>query len=259
MKRSLVLIFLLLALIPFSSSAAIPTINSYATDNAGVLSQNAKSQLETTLRELEKSTNGVQFVVYIEKEYPKEYSLEEYTLKIAEDNKIGKKGNDNGVLLYVAVDDGEYRWEVGYGAESTLNTPLLGRISREYIVPNFKNGDYEKGILEAVDVVKRVLLDSNDADIVALKRESSISKFSIIFGIILVIFIIFILWAAIKSMKRLGKVTKTKSYKDSFYTGAAGGLFMGGFGRGGGSSGRFGGGFSGGGGHFGGGGFSGRF
>ena len=160
------------------------------------------------------------------------------------------------MLLYVAIDDREYKWELGYGAESTLNTPLLGRLSREYIVPNFKGGYYEKGIIEAVDAAKRVLLNSNDADIIALKKESDTSKSSIIFGIFLTIFIIFILWVAIKSMKKLEKATKTKRYKDSFYRGAAGGLFMGGFGRSGGGT--FGG-FSGGGGHFGGGGYSGRW
>src|SRR3989338_5265439 len=149
MKKISALIFLLLALIPFSIAASIPIADSYVTDNAGVLSQSAKSKLETELKELEKSTNRVQFVVYIEKEYPKEYSLEEYTLQIAENNKIGKKGNDNGILLYVAVDDKQFRWEVGYGVESTLNAALLGRISREYIIPNFKEGNYEKGIVEA--------------------------------------------------------------------------------------------------------------
>ena len=253
-KLAAMLVFFLLIQL---AAAQIPTINSYATDNAGILSSAAKSQLENDLRNLEKQTNGVQFVVYIENEYPKDYSLEEYILKIAETNKIGKKGNDNGVLLYIAIKDRKYRWEVGYGAESTLSSALLGRISREYLVPNFRNNNYEEGILQAVDVTKRILLGSNDADIVALKSENNINKSSFVFGISLVIFIILILWAAINSMKKLGRVTKTKKPKDSFYHGAAWGLFAGGFGgRGSGGSGGFGG-FSGGGGGFGGGGGSG--
>ena len=256
MKKTSLLIIIFLLGIPFSI-AQIPTINSYFTDNAGIFSQTAKSQLENDLRNLEKETNGVQFVVYIENEYPKEYSLEEYTLKIAETNKIGKKGNDNGILLYIAVKDRKYRWEVGYGVESTLNAALIGRISRDYLVPNFRNNDYEKGILQVTDVVRRLLLNSNDADIIALKNESNTNKSSFVFGIILFIFIIFIMWTAIKTMKNMGKRYKTKRYKDSFYHGAAWGLFTGGFGRGGfggGGSGGFGD-FSGGGGGFGGGGF----
>ena len=55
MKKISALIFLLLALIPFSIAASIPTIDSYVTDNAGVLSQSAKYKLETELKELEKT------------------------------------------------------------------------------------------------------------------------------------------------------------------------------------------------------------
>lgn len=245
--------------------AQIPAINSYATDNAGILSSAAKSQLENDLRNLEKQTNGVQFVIYIENEYPKDYSLEEYALKIAETNKIGKKGNDNGILLYIAVKDKKYRWEVGYGAESILNSALLGRISRDYLVPNFRNGDYEKGILQAFDVTKRILLGSNDADIVALKNqnESSTEYLKVIIPILvnflpLFIFLILIIVIAnrLYNIKNSALKNKKKS-NDHFYRGAAAGLFMGGFGRGGfGGSGGFGG-FSGGGGGFGGGGSSG--
>src|SRR3989338_1357914 len=109
MKKILIFAFLLL-ISALCSSAAIPILNSYATDNADVLSPAAKSELEKILRDLEKVTNGVQFIVYIENEYDKYYSLEEYTLKIAELNKIGKKGNDNGILLYAAIKDKVYRW-----------------------------------------------------------------------------------------------------------------------------------------------------
>lgn len=261
MKKISLLILVLLLAIPFSI-AQIPTINSYFTDKAGILSSNTKSQLETDLMNLEKQTNGMQFVIYIENEYPKDYSLEEYTLKIAEQNKIGKKGNDNGILLYIAIKDRKYRWEVGYGAESTLNAALIGRISREYIVPNFKAGDYEEGILQAEDVVKRLLLNSNDADIAALKNQTeSSAKYSnliiptlAIFAFIIIFIVLIIIASNAWNNEKNNSLKNKRKLTNSFYTGAAGGLFMGGFGRGGfGGSGGLGG-FSGGGGGFGGGG-----
>lgn len=258
MRRIFLMILLLVLPVQSLSATEIPLINSYVTDNAGVLSLGMKSQLENELRNLEKDTNGVQFVLYIENKIPSDYSLEEYTLKIAEANKIGKKGNDNGILLYIAVKDREYRWEVGYGTESALNSALLGRISREYLVPNFREGNYESGILQAVDVVKRILLGSNDPDIVALRNERTISESNFIFGFILIIFIFLILFSAFRKIKKLEK-TQKKKHKDDFYRGAATGLFFGSLGRGGRGSGGFGGfgGFSGGGGGFGGGGSSG--
>ena len=66
--KKLLFVFLFLIVIQFASAAEIPIINSYVTDNAGILSGNAKLQLEKDLRELEKSTNGVQYVIYIENE-----------------------------------------------------------------------------------------------------------------------------------------------------------------------------------------------
>jgi|SRR3989338_916667 len=261
MKKIPLVISLIFLLAFFVNAATIPKIDSYVSDKSGVLSSQSKSELESALRDLEKVTNGVQYVVYIENEYPKEYSLEEYTLKIAESNKIGKKGNDNGILLYVAVKDRVYRWEVGYGVEGTLSALLLGRISRDHILPNFKEGNYEKGILETTDIAGRILLGSNDADIVKLKEEAQPktifgNKYAVFFMIIMIFaFIILFAYLSSKPSKRV----YGGSHKNDVYTGAANALFWGSMGRNfGRGSGGFGG-FSGGGGHFGGGGFSGRF
>ena len=259
MKNLLIFVVILLLFGVQVNAAQIPIINFYVTDNVGILSPSAKAELEKTLMDLEKPTNGVQYIIYIDKEYPKEYSLEEYTLKIAETNKIGKKGNDNGILLYVAIDDKAYRWEVGYGVESTLSASLLGRISREVLVPNFKQGNYEKGILETVDITGRILLGSNDPDIVKLKGEPTPRPFSEFFKMILIAIAIFLIislifYFASKATKNMPK----KKYNDNYYKDAANGIFIGGFGGGFGGSGGFGG-FSGGGGTFGGGGGSGRW
>ncbi len=253
----IVIFFLIISLV---NATEIPIIKSYVTDNAGILSESSKAGLEKTLRDLEKSTGGVQYVVYIEKEYPKEFSLEEYTLRIAELNKIGKRGNDNGILLYIAINDKKYRWEVGYGVEGTLNSPLLGRISREYLVPNFINGNYEEGIIKVVDISTKILQGSNDPDIVKLKNSNETNtNQTIIYSAIFLVIAVFIILRFVAMLRTSKKNIKSRDSNDSFYHGAAWGLFVGGFGRGGfgGSSGF--GGFSGGGGGFGGGGFGGKW
>lgn len=262
MKRTFfVILILLISVVLVSGAATIPKINSYLTDNAGVLSPSAKTYLENSLRALEKETNGVQYVVYIENEYPKEYSLEEYSLKIAEENKIGKKGNDNGLLLYVAIKDRKYRWETGYGVESTLNSALLGRISREYIVPNFGAGNYEKGILDAVNVTERILLNSSDADILALTKPADNLKINPTIAWLIVFIIIWVLIGIFYVIKPyLMNPGLIKKRNKNFYRDAATAIFLGSWARGrGGFSGSGGGlgGFSGGGGGFGGGGSSG--
>lgn len=255
MKKILVFIIIILALASFTYAVQIPIINDYVTDKAGILSSASKGELEKTLKDLEKATNGVQYIIYIEKQYPKEYSLEEYSLKMAENNKIGKKGNDNGILLYVAVDDRDYRWEVGYGVESTLSASLLGRISREYLLPNFKEGNYDAAITETVNVTGRILLGSNDADIIRLKDNTTKTVASASLISTILVFIIFMVIIHIARIAAKSRTSGVRSHKDNLYLGAATGLFLG-RGRGGfGGSG----GFSGGGGSFGGGGFSGKW
>lgn len=260
-----IVLFLLLNISISSAASDIPTINSYVTDNSGVLSENTKQTLEIRLRQLEKNTSGVQYIIFIEDSYPKNYTFEEYTLKIVEKNKIGQKNQDNGILLYIAIQDHEFRWEVGYGVESTLNNPLLGRISREYLIPNFKNEDYEKGILDTYDVTEKILLNSNDPDIIRLKQDQEAEQSKLDFKALMVILLILLffsilvygLYQSIKdSYKENRSLNKKKS--NSYYNQSASNIFLGGKGRGGGGSGGFGG-FSGGGGSFGGGGFSSRW
>ncbi len=256
-----ILTIVLLIILPAAIASPAPLLKSYITDTAGILSPAALAGLEAGLSALEQNTNGVQFLVFIENEFPKDSSLEEYSLKVAEANKVGKKGSDNGLLLYIAVKDRAFRWEVGYGVESTLSASLLGRVSRTYLIPEFQNGQFEKGIKQTVDAVSRILLGSQDADIVSLKKGSQAPK-TIFILLPFIIFFFVIIIIVILGIKYPGAVKERKKHDNSFYRGAAAGLFFGGLGRGkggfGGFSGGFGG-FSGGGGGFGGGGFSGRW
>jgi len=248
----------LLVIYYVGGASNIPTINSILTDNSRILEPQTKLELETKLNALEKSTNGVQFVIYIEDSYPKDYSLEEYVLQIAEKNQIGKSGNDNGILLYVAVRDREFRWETGYGAESVLPASLLGRISRDKLVPNFKLGNFEKGILETVKAVEGIIKNSQDPDILRLKGTGNSFPISQKYYNLIIIMVFLIVWITIFIISSRGKNKSLRKYSDDFFKGAATGIFLSGFGKGrfgGGSSG----GFSGGGGSFGGGGFSGKW
>lgn len=64
---------------------------------------------------------------------------------------IGKKGKDNGVLVLVAMEDRAWRIEVGYGLEGYITDVESNRIAEDYLVPNFQEGEYGKGLLETVD------------------------------------------------------------------------------------------------------------
>jgi uncharacterized membrane protein YgcG len=68
---------------------------------------------------------------------------------------IGKKGKDNGVLILVAMEDRAWRIEVGYGLEGYITDVESNRIAEDYLVPNFQEGEYGKGLLETVDALAK--------------------------------------------------------------------------------------------------------
>src|SRR6185295_8077908 len=75
--------------------------------------------------------------------------MENYALDIYRGWGIGSKTND-GFLLLIAVKDRKYYTEVGYHLEGDLNDGLVGEIQRQYLVPQFKKGNYSQGIYDTV-------------------------------------------------------------------------------------------------------------
>ena len=145
--RKLLVIALLLAY-PTALPAVTPPIPDhpaqYVVDLAGVLDAEARARLNARLKDLEAETT-VQMVVLTINSLEGE-PIEGFSHQTAVKWGIGQKGQDNGVLLTVAVKDHKYRIEVGYGLESTLPDSLVGSIGREYLAPNFRKGDYAGGL-----------------------------------------------------------------------------------------------------------------
>ena len=80
-------------------------------------------------------------------------SIEDYSLRVAEKNKFGKKGRDNGVLLVIAKEDHKLRIEVGYGLEGVLTDAACDQIIRHVIAPKFKQNDFAGGIEAGVNAI----------------------------------------------------------------------------------------------------------
>ena len=80
-------------------------------------------------------------------------SIEEFATRVFENWKLGQKGKDNGVLVIVVPKDRKMRIEVGYGLEGTLPDAIASRIIRNVMTPQFKAGDYDKGIADGVNAV----------------------------------------------------------------------------------------------------------
>lgn len=153
------LFLLLIAAVCISSSfaqktegiAPNPKITQYVTDETGTLTSSQITSLETKLSSFEKETSN-QVVVYIIATLGGE-SLEETSYDIAEKNGIGQKSKNNGVLLFIVMNDRKMRIEVGYGLEGALPDALAGQIIRKEITPYFKQAKYYEGINAGVDAI----------------------------------------------------------------------------------------------------------
>lgn len=122
----------------------IPTIHPYVNDFAGVIDADHAAAMQSYAAELERNSTVEIAVLTVNSTQP--MTVSEYANLVFAQNGIGQKGKDNGVLIVAAIDDRQYWIEVGYGLEGDLNDAKVGRIAREYIVPNFRTGDYGEGL-----------------------------------------------------------------------------------------------------------------
>ena len=104
-------------------------------------------ELESIAKSVEQETGGEMVVVTID-ELPNDYSIETFATELFEVWGIGKKEKNNGVLLLISKNDRAFRIETGYGVEGILPDLLVNRIAKAYLVPNFKRGDYDNGVLQ---------------------------------------------------------------------------------------------------------------
>jgi uncharacterized protein len=134
---------------------AIPALKARVTDLTATLTPEQKSTLEQALQEFE-TRKGSQFAVLIVPSTQPE-AIEQFSLRVVEQWKLGRKKVDDGVLFLIAKDDRRMRIEVGYGLEGGLNDAVAKRIISEIVTPGFKNGDFFGGIQAGLTAMMGVI------------------------------------------------------------------------------------------------------
>ena len=236
----------------------VPPLDGRINDHANLLSAEAKQSLTGTLVNYENVT-GHQLAILTIPTLAGD-PLEDFSVRVVEKWKLGKKGKDDGILLLVVANDHKMRIEVGYGLEGDLPDALAGRIVRDVMAPRFRQGNFAGGIEAAT---REIIAKTGGGTVTPggasttepvptqnspSSRPSPLGRLGII-GLILGVifkfaffglFVVIVIIIAIVNM---------------FGGGRSGGMFRGGGGSFGGGSG----GFGGGGGSFGGGGASGNW
>lgn len=133
----------------------VPSLVARVTDETGTLTSEQKTAVEQTLKAFE-TRKGTQISVLIVPTTEPE-SIEQYSMRVVEQWKLGRENVDDGVLLIIAKNDHAVRIEVGYGLEGILTDATSNRIIDDVIVPRFRDGDFYGGISAGTDSIMRVV------------------------------------------------------------------------------------------------------
>lgn len=147
--------FILIIFPCYAGALDVPVLKGRVNDYASVLSPETENKLEETLATLE-SSDSTQIVVLTIPSLEGEV-LEQFSIKVAEEWKIGQKNKDNGAILLISKNDRKIRIEVGRGLEGKLTDLLSGRIIQYEIVPKFREGDFNGGIEAGVNAIASVV------------------------------------------------------------------------------------------------------
>src|ERR1700761_3946521 len=153
-RASLLALLLCWAFAAFAD-VAVPPLTGRVVDQTGTLSSDTVASLSQKLKDFE-ARKGSQIAVLIVPTTAPE-SIEQYSIRVAEAWKVGRKKVDDGAILLVAKDDRKLRIEVGYGLEGALTDVTAKRIIDEIITPKFRNGDFAGGISDGVDRIIRII------------------------------------------------------------------------------------------------------
>jgi len=254
---ALLFAFVILAL-PAQTTGAeaapkFPALSGRVVDDAHILSDQTKTDLDQKLAALEQKTSRQLVVVTLSS--LQGYDIADYGYQLGRAWGIGQAKLNNGVLLIVAPNEHRVRIEVGYGLEPIITDALSEVIIQQAMLPKFRTGDFNGGVEAGADaLIQQLSLDTSQAEARAAAAAQQPQNTGATSGMSLLSVLVIIFFIAIA----LGRVFGGFGFLPLLFLGGmGGGRGYGGGGFGGGGFG--GGGFGGGGGGFGGGGASGSW
>ncbi|MDV6344354.1 YgcG family protein [Nitrosomonas sp. Is37] len=155
------------------AEVAIPPLKTRVTDLTHTLSKSEIAQLEQKLADYE-IKKGVQVAILIVPTTQPE-TIEQYSMRVVEAWKLGRKGVDDAVLLLVAKNDRALRIEVGYGLEGVLPDAVAKRIIDEIIVPAFREEDFASGLRAGIEHILKII-EGEPLPSPAIRRDTDVSS-----------------------------------------------------------------------------------
>jgi len=149
-RLSLLVVLLFFCLLFYASQdiKIPPSPVRWATDTAGFLSPQTVAELDSQLEAFERST-GHQVLLYVGRT-TEGYPIEDFAAKAFAAWKVGRKGLEDGLVLFIMADDKKIRIEVGYGLESIVPDVIASRVINDILVPGIRAGESNRAVTEAV-------------------------------------------------------------------------------------------------------------
>ncbi len=249
-KRLAVILLCLGCLSAFAAEVIPKKPENHFNDYAGVVPAATARALQARLVNFERATSD-QILVAIYPKMQSDSSIDDYTIRVARAWGVGKKGTNNGAILFVFAQDRKMFLQVGYGLEGVLPDATCKEITEYVIKPYFQRGDYGGGLTAGVSAILAAAKGEykGTGRTVADQRGGRANQLAPLAPIVIIAGLILASWILAFARRGGGSGWVIGS------GGLGGGLYGGGFSGGGGGGGfSSGGSFSSGGGSFGGGG-----
>jgi uncharacterized protein len=233
-----------LLVVGLAAQTPLPQLTEPVNDFAGVIDAASKQQIDQVIRSLQAASGDVIVVAAVPTIEP--YAdVREYAVELFENQGrgIGQKGQDNGLLILLAVQERRVQIEVGYGLEPWITDGFAGETSRDYMAPEFREGRYGAGVLNGVARIASRIAQGRNVTLTGVEAppERRPPTPQIPFSLVVLIFMAIVLFS-----RRLGGPGRgMRQWGRSGWSGWSSGVGPFGGGWGGGGGGGFGGGFGG--------------
>lgn len=182
------------------NESPLPAPTGHVNDYAGVIDAATKKTLEERLRNF-KTDSGVEIAVAVVKTTGNR-DIFDYSLAVARGWGIGSTNDDNpGALLFIAIDDRKYFTHVSKDLEDELPDGVVGSLQRLYLVPEFRKGNYAKGINDTVEAYIQTYQSHHDGTVAPpatttqTERGGETSWTSVFCCLAIILFIVLMIWA----------------------------------------------------------------
>lgn len=153
--QSLLCLLLVLSSCLAHALVDVPALTQPVTDLTQTLSAAEQATLNAKLEAFTRDKGSQIAVLIVPTTQPED--IAQYSIRVAEQWKLGREKVDDGVLLLIAKNDRKMRVEVGYGLEGVIPDVYAKRIVSDVIAPYLKQGDFNGGITAGLDQIIQLI------------------------------------------------------------------------------------------------------